>query len=178
MVNVIEVKRKICLIGDWRVGKTSLVKRFVLDQFDDDYLATFGIKVIKKRIKYDINDDKIIDLNLQIWDVMGQEDFKKAQMMAYRGARGAFIICDVTRRETLASVDRWQAEIYDITGEIPIIIIANKYDLKDQITFDVPDLEVVSKNLHSPYFLTSAKTGENVNNAFRKLGNEIIKDYS
>ena len=175
MVNITEVKRKICLIGDWRVGKSSLVKRFVLDQFDDEYLATLGIK---KRIKYDISNDKVIDLNLQIWDVMGQEDFKKAQMMAYRGARGVFIVCDVTRRETLASVDRWRAEIFDIAGEIPIVIVANKCDLKDKITFDTPDLEEVSKNLNAPYYLTSAKTGENVNDAFRKLGSEIIKDYS
>jgi GTPase SAR1 family protein len=101
MVSVDGVKRKICLIGDWGVGKTSLIKKFVLDQFDDSYLATFGSKVYKKRLIYNDNQSNITNLNLMIWDVMGQPEFKQMRMIAYSGSQGAMIVCDLTRKQSL-----------------------------------------------------------------------------
>ncbi len=177
MVSIKEIKRKICIVGDWGVGKTSLIRKFVLDHFDDSYLATFGTKVLKKRIKYEKDEELIIDLILVIWDVMGQKEFKRAQNLAYRDSQGAIIVCDVTRKETLYSVGMWQVELYNITQKIPIIVLANKIDLngKAQITKD--DLEEASKELRAPYYFTSAKTGENVEKAFRKIGRELIKKY-
>jgi small GTP-binding protein len=175
MVNLIEVKQKICMIGDAAVGKTSLIRRFVLDQFSDDYIATFGMKVIKKRIKYNAEDDNIIDLSMIIWDIMGQEQFKKAQMAGYADSKGAFIVCDVTRKETLENIITWYSDIQSVAHEIPVVVMANKNDLLSQAKFSQHDLNDVSKQINAPSYFTSAKTGENVEVAFRELGKVLIK---
>jgi small GTP-binding protein len=177
MVNIKESKRKICLIGDWGVGKTSLIRKFVLDQFDDKYIATFGSKVTKKRIKYKITKNDIIDLNLMIWDIMGQHEFKKARIMGYRGTKGAFLVCDITRKETLDNISKYHEELFSITQDIPIIVLANKVDLKKDAKFSPKDLKEVANKIQAPYFSTSAKTGENVKEAFFGLGEEMIRKY-
>ena len=174
MVTVSEIKRKIVLIGDWGVGKTSLIKKYVFDQFDDDYITTLGTKVTKKRIKYKISEEKIIDMNLMIWDVMGQKDFKKIQLMSFKNANGALIVCDITRAETLDSIINWRTDIFNVTGEIPIIILANKSDLKEETKFSEQELSEVTGKFHAPYFFTSAKTGENVVNAFITIGKKLF----
>jgi small GTP-binding protein len=175
MVSITEIKRKICLIGDWGVGKTSLIKKFVLDQFDDKYLATFGTKVTKKRIKFRKDNDKIFDLYLMIWDVMGQKQFIKARKMAFSGTQGALIVCDISRLDTLKNVGNWKDELFKISKPVPIIILANKYDLKEEAKFNSEDLAEVANELHAPHYFTSAKTGENVEKAFRELGKKLIK---
>lgn len=174
MVDIQELKSKICLIGDWGVGKTSLIRKFVFDQFDDKYLVTFGTKVTKKRIKFRKNNGNIIDLNLMIWDIMGQKEFKKVQVLAYKNTNGIFLVCDVTRRETLESIPEWRSEIYKITGNVPVIILANKSDLKEQNKVSTNDLAEMANKLQATYFYTSAKTGENVEIAFNKMGLKII----
>ena len=174
MVNIKEVKSKICLIGDWGVGKTSLIRKFVLDQFDDKYLVTFGTKVTKKRVKFKKDSDNIIDLNLVIWDVMGQKEFKKARKLAYQGVKGALIVCDITRKETLFSIPEWKDELYSVTGKIPFIILVNKIDLKESAKFSPKDIKEISEQLNMPYYTTSAKTGENVETSFIALGKKII----
>jgi len=175
MVNIREIKCKICLIGDWGVGKTSLIRKYVLDQFDDKYIVTFGTKVTKKRIKFKRDEENIIDMNLVIWDVMGQQEFRNIQTSAYRGSHAAFLVCDITRLQTLYSLDRWRNEIFEVTGEIPTIILVNKADLRDQAKFSIDNITAVSNKLQSQYFFTSARTGQNVENAFKVLGMKIIK---
>jgi len=177
MVNIKEVKRKICLIGDWGVGKTSLIRKFVLDQFDDKYIATFGSKVTKKRIKYKITKNDIIDLNMMIWDIMGQKEFKKARIMAYRGTKGALLVCDITRLETLNNILYYSEELFDIIQDIPIAVLANKADLKKDAEFSPKELKGVANKIQAPYFSTSAKTGENVKEAFFGLGEKMIRKY-
>lgn len=147
MVNIKGLKRKVCLIGDWGVGKTSLIRKFVLDQFDDKYIATFGSKVTKKRIKYKITKNDIIDLNMMIWDIMGQKEFKKVRIMGYRGTKGAFLVCDITRKETLDSISKYYEELFSITQDIPIIVLANKVDLKKDAEFSPNDLKEIAKKI-------------------------------
>jgi small GTP-binding protein len=174
MVEIHELKRKICLLGDWGVGKTSLIKKFVFDQFDDKYISTLGTKVTKKRIKFKISAEEIIDMNILIWDIMGQEEFKKIQLMAYKNANGAILVCDITRRETLDNLKTWSSELFSITGEIPIIIMANKSDLKDEAKFNIDDLARTAQGFPAPHYMTSAKTGENVEEAFIKIGKKLL----
>ena len=174
MVNVKDMKSKICLIGDWGVGKTSLVKKFVLDQFDDKYIVTLGTKVTKKRIKFKKDKDNIIDLNLAIWDIMGQEEFRTLQRSAYRGTRGALIVCDITRKDTLFNLKRWRDELFNEVGKIPIVILANKIDLKGKGTFTMDELAKTAAELQAKFYLTSAKTGQNVDTAFHSIGLKLI----
>jgi small GTP-binding protein len=174
MVEIQELKTKICLIGDWGVGKTSLIRKFVFDQFDDKYLVTLGTKVSKKRIKFKKNNGDIIDLNLLIWDVMGQQQFKKIQLLAYKNTDGVFIVCDITRKDTLTSIVKWYNEILKITGKIPIVILANKSDLVGQEKFSQDELAEVANRLQATYFYTSAKTGANIEPAFKKMGIKLI----
>lgn len=176
MVEVIEEKRKICLIGDWGVGKTSLIRKFVLDQFDDSYLATFGTKATKKRMKFKKDNNTIYDLILMIWDVMGQQEFKNIRTHAYQGTHGALIVCDITRKETLYNLGLWQTELFSIAPEIPLIILANKIDLRDKAEVTPEELKKVATQLKAPFFVTSAKTGRNVQNAFLKLGNRLVNE--
>ena len=174
MVEIQEVKKKICLIGDWGVGKTSLIRKYVFNQFDDKYLVTFGTKISKKRIKYKLQEDRMIDLNLLIWDIMGQKEFKKVQLNAYKSANGAFIVCDVTRRESLNNILNWHSDLLSITGDIPVVILANKHDLLNQGEFTNKDVEDLANNLNAKYFFTSAKTGFNVEDAFKEIGKRLL----
>jgi small GTP-binding protein len=176
MVKEIQVKRKICLIGDGGVGKTSLIRRFVLDQFDDKYLATFGTKVTKKNVEIQKNNDEMVNLYLLIWDVMGQEQFKGAQAHAYKGANGALIVCDVTRRDTFLNIHSWCQDLFNITNKVPIIILANKWDLHDNAAVNESDLEKMANEMNASYVLTSAKTGQNVDEAFDRIGKKLINE--
>lgn len=167
-----EMKMKVCLLGDPAVGKTSLIRRFVVDKFDDKYISTLGTKVTKKTMTIDAGDAKV-NMTLMIWDVLGQSDFKNVLMSAFQGAKGAMIICDITRRETLNNLKGWIERLFSTTGPLPIVILANKCDLKGQAQFNSEDLESVARRYKAPHFLTSAKTGEHVNEAFYGIAKEM-----
>ena len=100
MVDTYSLKVKICLVGDSAVGKTSLIRRYVMDIFDDKYLSTLGTKVSKKQVIIK-NEDREVAFTFSIWDVLGQKDFKKIQNLAFRGSKGAMLVCDLTRKDTL-----------------------------------------------------------------------------
>jgi small GTP-binding protein len=174
MVEINELKAKVCLIGDWGVGKTSLIRKFVLDQFDDKYIVTFGTKVSKKRIKFKKYKDTVTDLNMVIWDIMGQDEFRTIQKNAYSGTHAALIVCDVTRKESLKNIKKWRDDIFSITKEIPVVVLANKADLQNKRKFKIEDLAKVASDINAKYFFTSAKTGQNVESAFRAIGKELI----
>ena len=168
------MKCKVCIIGDWGVGKTSLIRKYVLDQYSDMYISTLGTKATKKCIVFKNGNEKIVNLTLQIWDVMGQKEFSKIQTVAYNGTHAALIVCDITRKETLESIKTWIAKLYSIANDIPIIILANKNDLLYEAKVKLEDLEKIAKEMNTHCLYTSAKTGENVEAAFRQLGSRLI----
>jgi small GTP-binding protein len=174
MVEVRDMTKKICVLGDAAVGKTSLIRRFVVDKFDDKYITTIGTKTSKKTLtlRGGVSD---IYLTIMIWDVLGQKNFEKLHKSAYKGASGAFIVMDITRKETLNTFNSWVNSLYKITGEIPIVVLANKHDLNP--AFGRPEIEAVLEEHEFPYILTSAKTGENVNDAFYNLGKMMIEPW-
>ena len=100
------IKRKVMLLGDGAVGKTSLIKKFVTDRFDDKYITTIGTKVTKKDLVLKDN-EKTIYLTLMVWDVLGQKGYKNIQASSLKGADGIIFVCDLTRRETLTSLTEY-----------------------------------------------------------------------
>lgn len=166
--------KKMCVVGEASAGKTSLIRRFVVDKFDDKYLITIGTKTTKKNIV--VKDEKgEVNIKLIIWDLMGQSGFAEIQRAAFRGASGAFIVLDLSRRETYDSFHKWMFSLYKVTGDIPVVVMANKKDLKH--TFGKEDLEKLVKEYGFPFYFTSAKTGENVNEAFHTLGKMMLKPW-
>jgi small GTP-binding protein len=171
------IKRKIVLIGDAAVGKTSLVRKYVYDQFSDNYIMTVGFKVTSKKLIYpNVNNGTETELNLMIWDVMGQKGYRLIPRTAAYGAKGAILVCDLTRRETLFNLTNLTSMLFEITQPIPIVFIANKNDLTGQFEFGEKAIADISTAYHAPYFITSAKTGENVQNVFELLGKMILKE--
>lgn len=169
------LKVKICIAGNSAVGKTSLIRRYVMDIFDDRYISTLGTKVSKKRLiikRGNMN----IDLTLSIWDVLGQEEFSQIQDTAFKGSKGAFIVCDFTRVETLQDITHWSDKIIQANGNIPIVLLANKSDLTSQYSFNENDVQIFSNQLNMPYFLTSAKFGDNVIKSFYKISKMVVDE--
>lgn len=170
-----KMKSKICLVGENAVGKTSLIKRFVLDIFDDSYITTIGTKVSKRSATLDVGGEKI-DVDMMIWDIMGQSSFRSLLRDAYfHGANGTIAVCDVTRLETLKAIDDWVAEMRAVTGEIPLVILANKSDLKDQSRMTEAALSACAKKYETKFYYSSAKTGANVTEAFETMGKAALE---
>jgi len=165
-------KRKICLLGDPAVGKTSLIRRFVVDRYDDKYISTLGTKISKKSIKYESPDQT--ELRMMIWDLAGQKEFHQVRSAAFKNSTGALIVGDITRKKTLDNVENWILELFKSEGQIPIILMANKGDLIDQAEVTNAYIESLASKLNVTYFITSAKTGRNVDVTFYRLGEMIL----
>jgi small GTP-binding protein len=170
--------KKVCMLGEPAVGKTSLIRRFVYDVFEDKYIETIGAKVTKKtlRIKY-IPTGQVFQLRMMIWDIAGHGALDFVKPSYYRDAEGAMIICDMTRRLTLNKVPAWIDSLWSVTQRIPLIVIGNKNDLKAQHEFSTKELGEVSGRYQCPFIVSSAKLGDQVENAFRSLGMSLIQTF-
>lgn len=178
----IKVEKKVCLLGDWGVGKTSLIRRFVYNAYDDRYLSTLGVKVSKKSIV--IKDFKKkpffkVNLTLLIWDLVGQKGFQNTQNSAYKGTNGALVVCDLSRPETIERMEGWISSLYKVTKPIPLILLANKIDLTNNgVPLDLKDkIEKIMMKYKAMFFSTSAKTGQNVEAAFEGIGKQLTKKF-
>ena len=175
MPQIQEMKVKVCLVGDSAVGKTSLVRRFVHDEFDDHYISTMGAKVSKKEIAVKTENGNRVDVNMTIWDIMGEESFRDLLKEVYfHGVKGILTVSDLTRKKTLFSLVGWVNAVHKVTGDIPLYLLANKVDLEGQASFDEMDLKAFAGEYGAPYAFTSAKTGENVQEAFDHLAKMIV----
>lgn len=170
---LISVSKKICLLGDFAVGKSSLMRRFVYDRFDDKYLSTIGVKVSRKTIMTPKGSD-VAELNMMIWDLAGSEEFTPIRASYFGGAAGAVLVCDLTRTETLDHLEAYVNDFYRVRPNTKIVIAANKVDLSDQLLLDSQAVADVAGRLNAPYFMTSAKVGDDVDTMFRHLGQLII----
>lgn len=173
------VMAKAVLVGDKAVGKTSLIRRYVLDQFDDRYLLTLGAKVTKKIEAIDLPDRNLhVSLELNVWDIMGQAGFRELAKEAYfHGSRGILAVVDLTRKSTLEGIGGWIQAVFDVTGPVPLVLLANKEDLVAQAAVAPAQVAAVADKLGCVPLRTSAKTGENVEAAFRQLSSEIVRAY-
>jgi len=171
-----KLMKKICLLGDGAVGKTSLIRKYVFDRFEDKYIMTFGTKVSKKQITIH-RDGEEYNLTFLIWDILGQRVHNNLHSAYYKGASGAFIICDTTRLETLEGLKEWIRVFRGVNEDSPLILLGNKFDLVDQAQFGSEELGQVASELDVPHHMTSAKTGAFVEESFMELGNKVIDHY-
>jgi small GTP-binding protein len=169
-----DLVKKICLIGDPAVGKTSLIRRFVLDVFDDTYLTTIGAKVTKKGMTLEIPERTLhINLNLMIWDVSGQKEYKLFHEMYLKGMEGVLAVADLTRKNTFDSL-KAAISLADRTGsDVPMIFLLNKCDLAEPSDADLKDVRTLAGEYKVPVLATSARTGTNVELAFNKMGRMV-----
>jgi small GTP-binding protein len=174
MEKINEYQKKVLVLGDGAVGKTSLIRRFVVDKFDDKYLLTIGSKVTAKALQIEM-DGSSIYLTLQIWDVLGQKGYRKLYDSTFRGSKGVILVAYITRKETLKSLEEyWIPTIKRIIGNIPFITLANKSDLTKGTKYNDSELRQLANRYGAKYYITSAKTGENVDLAFADLGKIMI----
>jgi small GTP-binding protein len=175
MTSIKELQKKIILLGDGAVGKTSLIRKFVVDKFDDKYIVTIGSKISAKSINIEMGEESF-HMKFQIWDILGQKGYTKLHKSTFRGTDGVILVADITRNATLLSLKNyWIPEVHNIAGKIPFIILANKSDLLENATFGEEELREIALNHNAPYFYTSAKYGDNVENAFQSIGLSIIE---
>ncbi|MCX7706675.1 MAG: GTP-binding protein [Anaerolineae bacterium] len=170
---MISLSKKVCLLGDYAVGKTSLVRRFVYNLFDDKYLSTIGVKVSRKSIVLPRNGD-LVELTLMLWDLAGSEEYDTVRASYLRGAAGAIIVCDLTRPASLESISCYAAELHRISPGARLVIAANKEDLRDQRQVADEQVAEQAAALHAAHYFTSAKTGANVEAVFRHLGQLLV----
>ena len=168
-----EMIYKVIVIGDPAVGKTSLLTKFAKNQFEERYLPTIGVSILKELIELE---EKDVTVSLMFWDIAGQPQFYMLHRPYYNGADGMILVFDTTRSSTFSNVNNWynSAVKYGLSG-IPRILIGNKVDLKDERKIIRPMAEHLSEKLNAPYFETSALTGENVKIVFQKIAESVYK---
>ena len=162
---------KLVIIGDSGVGKSSILLRFADDTFTDNYYSTIGVDFRFKCV--DIGERKC---KLQIWDTAGQERFKTVTSAYYRGADGIIIVFDQTDRESFNNVQNWIDDISKYSTEEPAkLIIANKDDIpNERKSVKMEDISELEKKTGLEVIKTSAKTGENIDYAFKKLTQKLL----
>lgn len=163
---------KIIIIGDPGVGKTSLVKQFISEKFSRDYRITIGTNIFTRKLILKTGET----IKMQLWDIAGQERWIKMRHLYYYGAHGVMMVADLTRRKTFEQLAKfWKLDLMDHCENAPIILIANKNDLINEITNE--EIEIIRNDIGASHFFnTSAKDGTNVNKSFEVLANEIVKN--
>ncbi len=181
---------KFVIVGDHEVGKTSIVRRYVDNKFSENYRATLGLNILTHSFEFMGN-----EVNITLWDVGAQDFFKRFRKTYYTGAQAAFIVFDVTNRQTYENINKWYQELEDYIEnmDIPIILVGNKSDLNQQRVIDYKEGVSYANKLSSrgsskiSFIETSALTGENVNDAFslisyfyiqksKELEEEVLKN--
>jgi len=158
---------KVIVVGDPDVGKTELITKFATNQFEEKYLPTVGVSILKQPIELEDHD---ITVNLMFWDIAGQPQFYMLHRPYFNGADGMLLVFDITRSSTFSNINNWYSAAvkYGLSG-IPRILIGNKVHLKEERKIILPMAEHLSKKLNAPYFETSTLTGQNVKRVFQKI---------
>lgn len=160
------IAKKVLLVGNFGVGKTSLIRRFVLNQFSEDYISTIGVRVSSKVVAYENQEIKLL-----IWDVAGTSGDEKIPKSYFLGASAAMFVFDVSREETYVSIENHLESIKQLSGLKEIVIVGNKKDLLSKEELETV-IETVAIKID---LITSAKEDENVENAFLQLAYQAIK---
>ena len=163
---------KLILIGDSCVGKSNILSKYLKNEFDPNSRATVGVEFGTKNIL--INNKKI---KIQIWDTAGQERYRSITSAYYKGAKGALIVYDITRKATFNNIDKWISDL-KLNGDkdICIIILGNKSDLNDKREISTEEGIKKSEQFKTAFLETSALNGDNIGKAFEELIQQIIQN--
>ncbi len=166
---------KLILGGDGAVGKTSMVHRYVENEFETDYKSTIGTSIMKKECKFKELESTV---RFIIWDLAGQAQFKRVRQSYLANAEAGILVYDVTNRSSFENIDKnWYREIKKASPDIVLILVGNKIDLESKRVVSRDEGEALAQNLALTYVETSAKTGENIDDAFKMLALQIIKKF-
>lgn len=163
------MQKKICMLGGFAVGKTSLVQRFVQSIYSDKYHTTVGVKIDKKLVNVAGQ-----DVNLLLWDIQGEDGVQKLRSSYLRGASGYILVIDGTRRATLDIAYSIQKVAEETLGLVPFVVVINKSDLTEEWELD----DVAMKYMAQRGWIaskTSAKTGTGVEEAFLTLAGKMME---
>ena len=155
---------KFVLVGDYGVGKSTSIHRFVEEKFKESYVPTLGVQISKKSLEIDEH-----SIELMIWDLAGQDRYLMIRQRFYTGTQGILVLYDITRKSSLDHINRWYKEVIKHTGPIPIILIGNKIDLEDKREVFEDDVNGIlqENNIDVKFKIeTSAKDGFKTNEAF------------
>jgi len=169
------VKKKICLLGSFGVGKTSLVRRYVYDLFDDQYLSTIGVKVIQKLLPPD--SETGIQISFLIWDMEGFDQSSGITENYYTGAAGAIVVADLTRLKTIENIPENIHLFQKVNPKAKMLFAGNKNDLVQIQPAVKRSFVKLANDQNIPFYFTSALSGENVENCFITLSKHLI-EYS
>ena len=180
---MVAYSKKVCLLGDFAVGKTSLVRRFVYNRFDDKYISTIGVKVSRKVVAVPAS-GQVVELTMMLWDMSDSEELDAVRTSYLRGAAGAVLVCDLTRPETLERLLAYAEAVQKIKPDTRFVLAANKCDLVGEYHLgeyhlgdthlDEARIAAMAAHLGAPYFFTSAKTGDEIETLFRQLGRLLV----
>ncbi len=159
------LKKKICMVGEFGVGKTSLVRRFVDSMFDERYLSTVGVKIDRKDVTVGSE-----SLTLMLWDLAGEDGVAPLNTSHLRGASGYILVVDGCRAMSLAKAVELQQRITEQLGPLPFVLVLNKADLRDQ--WEVQEAALAEHQWTT--FETSAKAGSGVEEMFLGLARKLI----
>ena len=166
-----EMMFKVVLVGDSFVGKTNIMSKYLKNEFHEDSKATVGVEFGSKQFTIDGHTVKS-----QIWDTAGQERYKAITSAYYKGAKGAFIVYDITRKNSFESVEKWVSDVTSVADKkITIVLIGNKSDLEDQRQVTKEEAQDKANKLEIAFMETSAFSGDNLDKAFEMMMNEVYK---
>ena len=158
------------LLGEASVGKTSLVYRFIENKFRENYKSTLGVNLLKK----DMNIEKYGNVSAQIWDLGGQDSFRSLRQLYLEGSNGAFLVYDMTNKKSFKKCDDWIESFRETRKSAPIFLLGNKSDLEAQFKITKSEAEEYGKLHNIKIIFTSAKSGQNVEEAFIELTKIIL----
>jgi len=162
------LQKKICMLGSFAVGKTSLVRRFVESIYSDVYQTTVGVKIDKKNVQVE---DK--EVSLVLWDIYGEDDYQKMRWTYLRGASGYLLVADGTRKATLEKAVSLEQKVREEVGVIPFVLVINKSDLiRDWELDSALESQLAAQGWN--ILRSSAKTGEGVEDSFALLTRKML----
>lgn len=172
MINDTYILFKIIIIGNSGVGKSNIMSRYVQDQFNNELHATIGVEFTTKTLMIDEKDVK-----LQIWDTAGQERFRAISRSIYNGAKGAFLVYDITNQETFDNIPNWLMELKTYTGpNIPLFLIGNKCDLEHMRAVKKNVADKFARDNGLSYIETSALEKTNIDKVFELLAKNMMDE--